>query len=74
MFSYIVKLLYYSSETKKVWDSFLGLVILDNDSSAAGIYEVLRGCLVSVGVNLENQAGFSADNCATMMGQLNGVQ
>ena len=27
-----------------------------------------------MGVNLENLAGFVADNCATMMGQLNGVQ
>ena len=39
-----------------------------------GIYEVLRCYLVSVGVNLENLAGFAADICATMMGQLNGVQ
>ena len=30
--------------------------------------------LVSMGVNLENLAGFTADNSATMMGQLNGVQ
>ena len=64
----------YSSETKKVCDSLLGLVELDNGSSAAGIYEVLRGYLVSVGVNWENLAGFAADNCLTMMGQLNGVQ
>ena len=44
---------YYSSETKKVFDSFLGLVKLDNGSSTAGICEVLRGYLVSLGVNLK---------------------
>ena len=33
-----------------------------------GISEVLRGYLVSVGVNLENLAGFAAGNCASMMG------
>ena len=38
------------------------------------IYKVLRGYLVSVWVNLQNLAGFAADNCATIMGQLNGVQ
>ena len=48
---------YYPSETQKLCDSFLGLVELDNDSSEAGIYEVLRSYLISVGVNLENQAG-----------------
>ena len=66
---------YYSSGTKKVWNSFLGFVELDNDSFAASIYEVLRGYLVSVGVNFENLAEFAADNCATatMMGPLNRV-
>ena len=40
---------------------FLGLVELDNGSSVAGIiYAVLRGYLVSVGVNLENLAGLAA--------------
>ena len=56
-----ILLRYYSSETNKVCDSFLGLVELDNGSSAAGIYEVLRGYLVSVGINLENLAGFAED-------------
>ena len=53
---FAILLRYYSSETKKVCDSFLGLVELDtsNSSSAAGIYEVLRGYLDSAGVNLEN--------------------
>ena len=63
---------YYHPKPNKY--SFLGLVELDNGSSAAGIYEVLRGYLVSVGINLENLARFAADNCATIMGQLNGVE
>ena len=54
-----ILLRYYLSETKKVYDSFLELVEWDNDSSAAGIYQVLRDYLVSVGVNLENLAGFA---------------
>ena len=66
MFSYN-NLRYYSFETKKVCDSFLGLVELDIDRSAAGIYEVLRGYLVSVRVNLENLTGFAADDCVTML-------
>ena len=37
----------------------LGLVELDNGSYAAGIYEVLGGYLVFVGVNLENLTGFT---------------
>ena len=59
-----ILLRYYSSETKKVCDSFLGLVELDtsNSSSAAGIYEVLKSYLNSVGVNLENLVGFAADD------------
>ena len=65
---------YYSPETKKVFDLFLRLVELDNGSSAGGIYEVLRGYLDSVGANLENLAGFVANNCTTMMEQLNGVE
>ena len=56
-----ILLRYYSPETKKVCDSFLGLVELDNGGSSAGIYEVLRGYFVSVRVNLENLAGFAAD-------------
>ena len=64
-----ILLRYYSSKTKKVCDSFLGLVELDNSSSAV---EILRGYLVPVGVNLE--AGFAADNCSTTMEQLNGVE
>ena len=55
---YIVMIL-LTRNKKKVCDSFLGLVELDNSgSSAAGIYEVLRGYLVSVGVNIENLTGF----------------
>ena len=70
-----ILLKYYSSDTKKVSDLFLGLVEVDHSSSAAGIQEVLRGYLVSVGVNFENLAEFAADNCATatMMGPLNRV-
>ena len=34
----------------QICDSFLGLVELDNGSSAAGIYEILRAYLVSMGV------------------------
>ena len=36
-----ILLRFYSSETKKVCDSILGLVELDNGSSTARIYEVL---------------------------------
>ena len=51
MYTKALSLRYYSSETKIVCDSFLELVELENGSSAAGIYEVLRDYLVSVGVN-----------------------
>nr|CAI5832345.1 unnamed protein product [Callosobruchus analis] len=65
---------YYSHENKKVCDSFFGLVELDTSSAAASIHHVLKNHLIQLGVDLCNLAGFAADNCATMMGQLNGVQ
>lgn len=58
----------------KTVDAFLGLLELENNSTAASIYESLTNYLISSEVNLENMAGFAADNCATMMGQFNGVQ
>lgn len=57
-----------------VVDSFLGLLELENGSTAANIFNCLINHLISAGIKIENMAGFAADNCATMMGQLNGVQ
>lgn len=55
-------------------DAFLGLLELENNSTATSIYECLTNYLISSEVNIENMAGFAADNCATMMGQFNSVQ
>ena len=54
MFSYIVH-----QKSKSMWFVFrICIITIDNYSSVAGIYQVLRGYLVSVGVDIENLAGF----------------
>ncbi|CAH0551119.1 unnamed protein product [Brassicogethes aeneus] len=61
-------------KNSKTVDAFLGLLELENNSTAASIYESLTNYLTSSEVNIEHMVGFAADNCATMMGHLNGVQ
>lgn len=63
-------------KNNRVLDTFIGLIELEKDSTAAHIFETLINYLTSIGIDIEiqNMAGFAADNCATMMGQLKGVQ
>lgn len=65
---------FYSKTQCKVCDTFLGLLEINDGSTASNIYDTLINYLTSVGIKLENMVGFAADNCATMMGHLNGVQ
>jgi hypothetical protein len=61
-------------KNSRVVDSFLGLLELENSSTAANIFDCVINHLTWAGIKIENMAGFAADNCATMMRQLNGVQ
>lgn len=61
-------------KSSKVVDAFLGLLELESGSTAVNIYDCLNNYLIASGIKIENMSGFAADNCATMMGQLNGVQ
>ncbi|XP_072391432.1 zinc finger protein 862-like [Diabrotica undecimpunctata] len=65
---------YFSIKLKKVRDSFLGLLELNDGSTAENIFNAILLFFNSNNINIENMVGFSADNCSTMMGQLNGVR
>lgn len=64
---------YFDDKLGKVCDRLLNLIELDNSDSKS-IYSSIIDFMEKAKIPISNMIGFAADNAASMMGSLNGVQ